>query len=130
MQRAGLLLFLVMAASPNRLALAGESEITSDVRCVIVGMEAAQTSDSAKQQTAMAVTMYFLGQLNVIAPQADLDDLMSKQLTYLTTPLVLQAEATRCGQVLVTKAQLLQQIGTHLIPRIKELLEKQAAPLP
>ncbi len=134
MRRAGLLVVLLLGVSLHRAAYAEDmqntKEITDDVRCIVVGLQAAQTTDPARQQSAAMVAMYFLGRLDAIAPQAHLEELMMSESASMHEPAVLQAEATRCGKTLVDKSTMMRRVGNQLMQPGKEMPEKEASPLP
>lgn len=130
MRTAGLWVLLLWGVSLHQAALADTSEITDDVRCIYVGLEAAQSTDPAKQESAVVVAMYFLGRLDSLMPQANLEDLLIKESPAMSKPSVFDAEATRCGLTLKVKGRMMQQVGNRLLLRDRETLENRASPLP
>jgi len=130
MRTAGLWVLLLWGISLHQAALADASEITDDVRCIYVGLEAAQSTDPARQESAVFVAMYFLGRLESLIPQANLEDLLIKESPAMNKPSVFEAEATRCGLTLKDKGRMMQQLGNRMMLRDRETLEKQGSPLP
>ena len=130
MRTAGLWVFLLCGVSLHQAVLADASEITDHVRCIDVGLGASQSTDPARQQGAVVVAMYFLGRLESLIPQANLEDLLIKESPAMSKPSVFQAEATRCGLTLKDKGRMMQQVGNRMLLRDKETLENQASPLP
>jgi len=134
MQRFGLLLALILlpllGVSRYRTAFAGDNEIADDVRCIYVGVQASQSADPARQWSAVAAAMYYLGRLDAIAPQSDLLALLLKESASMSKASVFQSEASRCGLALTEKGKMIQQVGTELLLRGREKPEKEASPLP
>jgi hypothetical protein len=130
MRRAGLWAVLSLGVSLHQVALADAIEIPDDVRCIFVGLQAVQSTDPAVQQSAVVVAMYFLGRLESIAPQANLEELLMKESVSMSKPTVFQAEAARCSLALKDKGKLMQEVGNHLLLRGREMLDKPASPLP
>ncbi len=130
MRKIGLLLVLLLGVSLHRAALADDSEVADDVRCIYVGVQAVQSDDPAVQQSAIVVSMYFLGRLEVIAPHADLEELLFKESPMMSKPSVFQAQASRCGLMLKEKGKMMQQVGTHLVLRRADATGKKDSDLP
>lgn len=130
MRTTGFWMLLLWSVSLHQTALADASEVTDVVRCIYVGLEAAQSTDPGTQQGAVVVAMYFLGRLDSLDPQANLEDLLTKESPAMNKASVFESEATRCGLTMKAKGRMMQQIGNRLILRDKETQEKQASPLP
>jgi hypothetical protein len=130
MRRFGLLLALLCGVSLGRAAPADESEIIDDVRCIYVGIQAVQSDDPAVQQSAIVVSMYFLGRLEVIAPHADLEELLFKESPAMSKTSVFKTEASRCSLTMKDKGKLMQQVGTHLVLRHRDPAEPKSSDLP
>jgi hypothetical protein len=130
MRTVGLWLLLLCGISLHQAALADASEVTDVVRCIFVGLEAAQSPDPARQQGAVVVAMYFLGRLDSLMPQANLEDLLNKESAAMNKPSVFQAEANRCGLTLKEKGRMMQQVGNRLMLRDEETQQNPSSPLP
>lgn len=103
----------LIALSVSLEAHADDSEITADVRCVIIGAQLASSPDAGQRSTAGLLLSYYVGRLDGRAPGLNLERLIAEELGKLT-PVDLQVERRRCGDALSAKGKEIARIGDSL----------------
>ena len=108
---------LLAVAGP---ASAESPETTEDLRCLVAVAAAAGASD---QMTATMVApgfMYFMGRIEGREGEFDLETALRREAA-TTTAGRIQADALRCGKIMVEKGQALQAIGKSMqsMPEVK-----------
>ncbi len=111
------LLLGAMAVLPVRVE-AQTPETTADVRCVLVGIRAAELPDSPQKSTGLLMALYYIGRLDGRDPTLDLQASLGAQLSKMTAA-DFAAEATRCGAGLTTKGAQIGRIGQDLLKQFK-----------
>jgi len=97
---------------------ASSSENTADVRCVIVALSLASSTDPQTKAIATAAGLYFVGRLRGRAPDLDMEAAIVKQASAFTGN-DLRVERQRCGGELVAEGGRLKVIGDDLAARAK-----------
>ena len=108
-------------------ARAQDAETIGDVRCLIVGMKISGMADSTQQSAGLMLSMYYIGRLDGRVPQLDIEDLMIREISTMTTA-DYGSEAKRCGASLTNKGQEITRIGKDMIERGKKMLDKPITP--
>jgi hypothetical protein len=88
---------------------------TEDIRCLIVAMQFAASTDADQKNGGNVLAMYYMGRLDKF-PAAVIEDAISKELPALNAELF-KTEAARCGKALMQKGEILTLIGTNLTQR-------------
>lgn len=120
------------AALTAATAPASDSDVISDVRCIVVGAAMAGTQDQTAKSSGIMLTLYYIGRLEGRAPNVDLEQLILEQSSAMTKS-EFGAEATRCGSHLADKGREITRIGQDLVAREKkpaEASDNPAAPAP
>jgi hypothetical protein len=114
------LLFALVAMVPclalQGLALqakADDAPTTADLHCLIIGMRLSGSPEAPQRQAGFIETLYYLGRVDVHAPNANLLSLVSTEIGKMKTA-DLVAESKRCGQFLQVRGQALQDLGKAL----------------
>jgi len=106
-------------------APAQDPETIADVRCLIVGMKFVGMTDPTQQSAGMMLSMYYIGRLDGRVPKLDIEELMIKQISAMTTA-DYGSEAKRCGASLTDKGQEITRIGKDMVERGQKMLGKEA----
>jgi hypothetical protein len=113
---------LTLASAQTR---AQEAETIADVRCVVVGTRLAQMADPTQRSAGMMLSMYYIGRLDGRVPKLDLEELLIKELSMMTTS-DYGSEAKRCGGALQTRGQEIARIGKDLVEKGQKMSGEQA----
>ncbi len=106
-------------------APAQDAETIADVRCVIVGMKFAGMADPTQRSAGMMLSMYYIGRLDGRVPKLDIEALMIKEISTMTTT-DYGFEAKRCGASLTDKGQEITRIGKDIVERGQKMSGEQA----
>ena len=98
---------------------ADDAEQIADVRCLVVTMQAAQSSDETLKSSSFIATMYFLGRLDGHDPNYDIETGLLGELAKMTQDDI-RAEAQRCGAQMIARGQSLQEMGKDMMRKGKE----------
>jgi hypothetical protein len=121
------LLFIITAAiSAQARAQKAPAPPAADVRCLIVGMQFAASSEADQKTGGNTLAMYYMGRLDKYPAQA-IEDAITKELPAWNIDLF-KTEAARCGKALMEKGQILTLIGTSLTQRAQRQQTPPAAP--
>jgi len=123
---AGVLVVIASAALPPAAAQEA-SDLTPDVRCMVVGAQFALSADPEHQAAGKMLDIYFMGKIMGRQPAADLADLMAKEVGRMSAA-DLQAEAQRCGGELSEAGKRMKDVGAELIRRGNEAPKTGVAP--
>jgi hypothetical protein len=96
------------------------SEMTAaDVRCLIISLAAQAASDSPKKEDYARSAVYFIGRLDGRSETLNLEDAVVAELRKIgrgnTDNIV--TEATRCGDLLISRAEVLGKIFERFTKR-------------
>src|SRR5580698_9484849 len=86
-----------------------------DIRCLIVAMQFAASTEAEQKSGGNVLAMYYMGRLDKY-PASAVEDAIIKELPSLN-PELFKSEAGRCGKALMEKGQILSLIGTNLTQR-------------
>jgi hypothetical protein len=89
-----------------------------DIRCLIVAMQFAASTEADQKTGGDILAMYYMGRLEKYSASV-IEDAITKQLPSLNAELF-KTEAARCGKALMEKGQILTLIGTNLTQRAKQ----------
>lgn len=99
---------------------AADAQTEADLRCLAVALILiGQTQDPSQQQAFNSAAIYYLGRLDGRAPDIDLEEHLSGLLRDFS-PERLAVERVRCGELLVTRGRVLQDIGRDLERRSRD----------
>ncbi len=104
-------------------APAQDAETIADVRCLIVGMKFAGMAEPTQHSAGMMLSMYYIGRLDGRVPKLDIEELMIKEISTMTTS-DYGSEAKRCGAGLTDKGQEITRIGKDMVERGQKMLGK------
>jgi metal-dependent HD superfamily phosphatase/phosphodiesterase len=107
------------------VANAAEAPPMESIRCLVVGALMVNSTDTTQRAAGTMVMVYWIGRLDSFSEQ-EIEDAMVRQSDM--TPLQIQTERVRCGEVLRVKGEMMQQIGKNIIRRGKEMDKQKAAP--
>jgi hypothetical protein len=116
----------VLASALTLLSLqarAQDAEIIADVRCVIVGIRLAGMADPSQESAGTMLSLYYIGRLDGRAPKLDVEDLMIREISRMTTQ-DFASESKRCGASLTEKGRQITSIGKAMNERGQEMLDK------
>ena len=125
MFKSGVLAGLLALSSVQ--ARAQDVETVSDVRCVVIGMRLAGMADASQQSAGLMLSLYYIGRLDGRVPMLNLEDLMIKELSKMTSS-DYNSEAKRCGASLTDKGQQIARIGKEMTERGQKMLTKPSTP--
>lgn len=108
-------------------AWAQDVDTRDDVRCLVVGMRFAALSDATYKSAGMMLSMYYFGRLDAHVPKLDIEDLIVKEITTMTSA-DYGSEAKRCGSNLTEKGQEMTRIGKDLIERGQKMSPQPSDP--
>jgi len=108
-----LVVALTLSSSEVR---AQDEETIADVRCVIVGMKFVGMADPNQRSAGTMLSMYYIGRLDGRVPKLDLEELLVKEASTMTTS-DYGSEAKRCGASLTAKGQEITRIGKDIVER-------------
>jgi hypothetical protein len=106
-------------------AHAQEAPPSSDIRCLIIGIQMSIMTDTPRRTVGNMVVLYYFGRLNPFPPKVIEDAIAKEGIALAQTDL--KSEADRCGKELSEKSQLMTEIGKNLVRRGSELEEKPHA---
>jgi hypothetical protein len=89
-----------------------------DIRCLIVAMQFAASTETEQKNGGNVLAMYYMGRLDNYPARA-IEDSIVKELAALNGDLF-KTEAGRCGKALMEKGQILSLIGTNLTQRSQQ----------
>ena len=120
MTTARLILFLVLTNLIAVQARAQKSPVppADDIRCLIVAMQFASSTETEQKAGGNVLAMYYMGRLDSYPARA-IEDAITKVLPSLNAELF-KSEASRCGKALMEKGQILTLIGTYLTERAQQ----------
>jgi hypothetical protein len=114
----GLSVLLAAAAIASLPVRAQDSDNVADVRCVAVGIRAAELPNSTQKSTGTLLVLYYLGRLDGRNPTLDLEKLLTEQIAKMTHA-DYATESRRCGQGLSTKGAQITHLGEDLRSHFK-----------
>ena len=94
-------------------ARAADTDITSDVRCMVVAAAMAQNTDPKVQNAGVMAGLYDLGKLDGREPNLDLEARLKQELAQMK-PAEMMSEAQRCGAQLTARGKTVTEIGARL----------------
>lgn len=97
-------------------AYAQDPGTTANLRCLIVGLRASETSNPTVRSAGMMLSMYYLGRLDAHVPKLDIEEPLIKQISTMTAA-EYKSEGIRCGTSLTAKGQQITRIGQDMIQR-------------
>jgi len=101
--------------------------VTDDVRCYIVALQMISSQNSNTQMAAFMAHGYWLGRLDGRAPDMDIEAQVIAEIPNMTKPEFFQAEAARCGQVMIARGQAETKMGEDMKKRgLKAMQEENA----
>ena len=89
---------------------------TSDVRCLVVSLNLADSADESIRRAALVSFQYFLGRLDGREPQLDLEQRLTAEVLRMSDE-ELRAQATVCGDMLVRRGREVGAIGRRIEDR-------------
>jgi hypothetical protein len=95
-------------------ATAQGDESIADTRCVTVGWMMSKSSDQDVRAAAAMLVFYHIGRLEGRDLKLEIENRIVDELAKMTSADI-QAEARRCGEMMKSTAQFMNQIGEHLI---------------
>ncbi len=95
-------------------AQAPTNTVSADARCMLA-MAALGSANKANQQGAFAGIYYFAGRIRAQSPRYDLAAGLKAQMAQMT-PALMQAEAQRCGPIVVGVVKSMQAVQQTLAP--------------
>ncbi|HTC44446.1 MAG TPA: hypothetical protein VK696_05295 [Steroidobacteraceae bacterium] len=109
---------LLAAAVVTLPAFAQDSDNVADVRCVAVGIRAAELPNSTQKSTGTLLVLYYLGRLDGRNPTLDLEKLLAEQVAKMTDA-DYATESQRCSQSLSLKGAQITRLGEDLRSHFK-----------
>jgi hypothetical protein len=94
-------------------AQAADEGVTSDLRCMAVGLAMSGNANPQIKNAGSLASLYYLGRLDARTPSIDLEAGLKQELMRMS-PQDLQAEAVRCGQQLQARGKAVTEIGQRL----------------
>jgi TonB family protein len=119
-----LLSVLVLTGSFS-IAHAQDPPPSSDIRCLIAGMQMTTLPDAPPRAVGGMLILYFFGRLDAYPPQVIEDAISKYAMNWTRTDL--NAESERCGKELTEKGRLIPEIGKNILRPGIELEEKPHA---
>jgi hypothetical protein len=92
-----------------------------DIKCLVIGLNMANSPAPQVKAASSGVILYFLGRLDGREPEIDIKKSVMEQLDSITN-LDLPTESKRCGQMIVSQSQALAELGEvlqHRLPAAK-----------
>jgi hypothetical protein len=111
-----LLTIAALNAAPVQ-AQKAQAPSAEDIRCLIVAMQFAASTEADQKTGGNVLAMYYMGRLDKF-PAKSIEDAVINELPALNAE-IFQSEAARCGKALMEKGQILTLIGTNLAQRVK-----------
>lgn len=105
--------FLMLSSGASS---AQEADMAADVRCAAVGMKLGTSDDPKVKNSALMLTIYFLGKLDGRDPHLDLESAFVREILHMTAS-DFASEQARCGQALAARGQTLVVLGQALVKR-------------
>jgi hypothetical protein len=97
-----------------------ERDTEGDIRCIVAAsILAQQTQDPVQKMTFNAATLYYLGRLDGRTPDLDIGARVYAERARVNSGDIL-LERARCGQHMIDRGAVLQQIGRDLIARERQ----------
>jgi metal-dependent HD superfamily phosphatase/phosphodiesterase len=106
-------------------AHAAETPPSDAIRCLVVGALMVNSTDTTQRAAGTMVMVYWIGRLDAFSAQ-EIEDAMVGESDM--TPLQIQTERVRCGEVLRVKGAMMQDIGKNIIRRSKEMEKQNPSP--
>lgn len=97
---------------------ASNQQVTSDVRCVVVGLRMMQMTAPQQRGAGTMVTLYYLGRLDSRVPEAEGDGLIESEAEKMTAA-EFRANAVRCGKAFSLRGKAIQKIGVDLSRKVQ-----------
>lgn len=97
-------------------ATAQSDETTNDIRCLVVGLNLAQSQNAAARGASVLMAIYYMGRLEGRDPMLELDARITDEVLKMST-LDVQSEARRCGGELKAKGEAIAEMGKKLSER-------------
>jgi hypothetical protein len=113
--RLAFLLTITALVAAQAQAQKGPQPPADDIRCLIVAMQFAGSTDTDQKTGGNILAMYYMGRLDKY-PASAIEDAITQQLPDLN-PELFKTEAGRCGKALMEKGQILTLIGANLAQR-------------
>jgi hypothetical protein len=115
---AGALSIVWGSASPaGALPASSQADVlTPDLRCLIVGLTMANSTDPARRTAGVTFTTYYMGRLDAAGIGDRLEDRLFAEESAMTQTDV-ATEATRCGRQLQQRGQAMIAMGHRLMAR-------------
>jgi hypothetical protein len=111
-------LFTAALIAPQAQAQKTPAPPAEDIRCLIVAMQFAASTEANQKTGGNVLAMYYMGRLDKYSAPI-IEDAIIKELPTLNAELF-KTEAARCGKALMEKGQILTLIGTNLTQRAKQ----------
>jgi hypothetical protein len=118
----GVIASAFLATASSSVAFAQKATALPDIRCLIVGSRISSDPDPSRQSVGRVILMYYLGRLDEIFPNMDIEEAIIKEEASMTGGYA-QSETTRCSRILIERSQLLEKIA-------KDLMRRQGKPAP
>src|SRR5664279_2284645 len=112
---------LILLNSADAMA----DEATDDLRCYVVSVQMLSTTNTAVQMAAMMAHGYWLGKVDGLIPQQELEDRVIAEFSNLSNPDVFKAEATRCGLEMMARGKAEADMGKDMTARGQKMMEQQ-----
>jgi hypothetical protein len=113
-----LFLFLTTVLAAYAQAQKTPAPSPDDIRCLIVAMQFAASTEADQKAGGNVLAMYYMGRLDKY-PAQEMEDAIIKQLPAFNADFF-KTEAGRCGKALMEKGQVLTLIGTYLTQRAQQ----------
>jgi hypothetical protein len=105
-------IIVALALGVSYCALAGDIEVGTDIKCIVVGARLSTSTDAGLRYRAGMLLMYYLGRFDGHAAPYNLESLLSEATNM--TPAEFEAETRRCSDALAEKGKEIVQIGQDL----------------
>ena len=116
--RIALLLTVTVLVAVQAYAQKTTAPPAEDIRCLIVAMQFAASTETEQKNGGNVLAMYYIGRLDGY-PARVIEDAIVKEIPSLNAELF-KAEAGRCGKALMEKGQILSLIGANLTQRAQQ----------
>ena len=106
-------------------AIAENATTDNDVRCLMIGLQLAQSDNQAARASGFASAMYYMGRLDGHDPRLDIEKaLMGEIVKYSKEPSEQRrAIAVACGKQLQERGAAMSVIGNHIAERGKKMMQ-------
>jgi hypothetical protein len=106
-------IFSALTLGSSFCAIADDTDVSADVRCIVVGSQLALSPDASLRNRAGMLLMYYLGRFDGRALPYSLERSLATEANKMTSA-GLQAETRRCSDALAAKGQEIIKIGEDL----------------